>query len=53
LAALEKDYEEVGAESAEDGGEDDGEEYWAFRLCVQEWHCLRLDRSFVGVAFGL
>jgi hypothetical protein len=29
LAALEKDYEEVGAESAEDGGEDDGEEYWA------------------------
>ncbi len=27
LAALEKDYEEVGAESAEDGGEDDGEEY--------------------------
>jgi hypothetical protein len=25
---LEKDYEEVGAESAEDGGEDDGEEYW-------------------------
>jgi len=28
LAALEKDYEEVGAESAEDGIEDDGEEYW-------------------------
>lgn len=27
LAALEKDYEEVGAESAEDGIEDDGEEY--------------------------
>jgi hypothetical protein len=25
---LEKDYEEVGAESAEDGCEDDGEEYW-------------------------
>ena len=28
LAALEKDYEEVGAESLEDGGEDEeGEEY--------------------------
>ena len=30
LAALEKDYEEVGAESLEDGGEDEeGEEYGA------------------------
>ena len=27
LAALEKDYEEVGAESAEGGGEEEGEEY--------------------------
>ena len=27
LAALEKDYEEVGAESAENEGEDEGEEY--------------------------
>lgn len=27
LAALEKDYEEVGAESAEGEGEEDGEEY--------------------------
>ena len=27
LAALEKDYEEVGAESAEGEGEDEGEEY--------------------------
>ena len=27
LAALEKDYEEVGAESADDAGEDAGEEY--------------------------
>lgn len=27
LAALEKDYEEVGAESADDMGEEDGEEY--------------------------
>ena len=27
LAALEKDYEEVGAESAEGAGEDEGDEY--------------------------
>ena len=27
LAALEKDYEEVGAESAEGEGEEEGEEY--------------------------
>lgn len=27
LAALEKDYEEVGAESGEGQGEDEGEEY--------------------------
>jgi tubulin alpha len=27
LAALEKDYEEVGADSAEGQGEDEGEEY--------------------------
>ena len=27
LAALEKDYEEVGADSAEGEGEDEGEEY--------------------------
>ena len=27
FAALEKDYEEVGAESAEGEGEDEGEEY--------------------------
>jgi tubulin alpha len=27
LAALEKDYEEVGAEGADDEG-DDGEDYW-------------------------
>ena len=28
LAALEKDYEEVGVDSAEGEGEDDAEEYW-------------------------
>ena len=34
LAALEKDYEEVGLDSTESGAEDEGDEYWSKRLTL-------------------
>ena len=50
LAALEKDYEEVGVDSAVGEGEDEDEEYWEIRL-ISRSSKARIVLTFIGFVF--
>ena len=43
LAALEKDYEEVGVDAYDEAEEDEQEEYWREKMCFwKTWSCVAL-----------